>query len=332
MEGVPILQVRNLSIFLQLEEGVHRVVKNLDFSLYKGKTLALVGESGCGKTMSALSILGILPKPPMHSIEGEIVYRGQNLLTLSDKQMQKIRGRKIAMIFQDPMNALNPVYTIGEQLLEVLAVHLQLEGKAAEKRALEALRSVHLPDPKCHMHQYPHELSGGMLQRVMIAMALLCAPDILIADEPTTALDVTIQGQILSLLQELGRKEELAILLITHDMNVVAKMADKVAVMYATEVVELGEKNNLMAAPAHPYTVGLFRSRPSRPLREGPLPTIKGSVPPITSLPTGCHFHPRCPLAKQVCRSGEVPLLTPQDKTHEVRCLRYQEDFDAPSP
>ena len=241
--------------------------------------------------------------------------------------MQEIRGVKIAMIFQDPMGALNPVYTIGFQLLEVVRHHLGIKGEEALKIILKALHDVHIQNPEQRIYDYPHQLSGGQLQRVMIAMALLCSPDILIADEPTTALDATIQKQILELLAELQKKKDMALLLITHDMGVVSKAADECIVMYATQKVEEGSVKSIFTKPAHPYAQGLFRARPTHPLKEGKLYTIKGNVPPLTELPQGCHFHPRCPDAMPICLQGEVPFFTAhQEKEHMVKCWLYKEE------
>lgn len=309
-----ILNVRQLTIKLKIEGVVHSVVENIFFELKKGQTLALVGESGCGKTMTALALMRILPEPPTLPPEGEILYQGQNLLSLPLSEMRKIRGKKIAMIFQDPLSALNPVYTIGEQLLEVATTHLLLTGKEGQAAVVHALEDVRLPDPEDITHLYPHQLSGGMLQRVMIAMALICSPDVLIADEPTTALDVTIQAQILKLLRELQDKKGMATLLITHDMNVVAQNADEVVVMYAGDHIEKAPVTRLFDYPAHPYTQALFAARPTGSLRKQKLATIPGYVPRLTQMPEGCLFHPRCPYVMEMCKSGKVPLMPLRDR------------------
>lgn len=303
----PVLQVRNLTTCLRIEKHSHPVVEGINFDLFPGKTLALVGESGCGKTLTALSILRILPTPPAEKPTGEVLYKGRNLLDLSEKQMRKIRGGKIAMIFQDPSTALNPVYTVGDQLGEVAGLHLNLYGDEAEFKAIDALKEVGLATPKDLLNVYPHQLSGGMKQRVMIAMALMCEPDILIADEPTTALDVTIQMQVLELIRALQKKKGTAVLLITHDMGVVAELADDVIVMYAAQGVEIGSALQIFDHRAHPYTQGLFESRPSEQTRHHKLKTIKGSVPSILHFPKGCRFHPRCRYVMEKCRHGEVP-------------------------
>ncbi len=318
----PILQVKNLTTKLQIGKIPYAVVDNLSFNLYKGKTLAVVGESGCGKSMMALSLLRILPTPPALSPEGEIFYRGNNLLTLSEKKMRAIRGARIAMIFQDPSAALNPVYTIGDQMLEVANLHLNLYGEEAFSLAVQSLKEVGIGNPEERLYDYPHQLSGGMRQRVMIAMALMCKPDILIADEPTTALDVTIQAQVLKLIRELQQKEGMAVLLITHDMGVVAEMADEVMVMYASQTVEKGNVYQLFDQIAHPYTAGLFNSRPRIELPKGTrLEAIKGSVPPLTDYPEGCRFHPRCPYVMEKCRQGLVPIFTVDaEKSHLSKC------------
>lgn len=319
----PILKVSHLTTKFKLREGIFPVVNDLSFELHPGKTLALVGESGCGKSMTAFSLMQILPRPPALHPEGEVLYKGKNLLTFSDREMRKIRGVNMAMIFQDPMSALNPVYTIGNQLMEVLITHLHLEEEEAEERVIKALEEVGIHLARERMDAYPHQLSGGMKQRVMIAMALLCAPDILIADEPTTALDATIQLQVLDLMQDLQKKNGMAILLITHNMGVVHKMADEMVVMYATRGIEKGTKQEVFHHMAHPYTQGLFQSLPSTQLPRSRLPVIKGSVPPIQQLPSGCPFHPRCPHAMDICKQGEVPLFM-LDHNHTTHCWLYE--------
>lgn len=278
--------------------------------------------------MTALSILRILPQPPALFPQGEVFYKGENLLQLSEKNMQMIRGARIAMIFQNPMTALNPVYTVGDQLFEVLRKHMHFSEEAAHARVIQALEDVHLPNPQQLLKEYPHQLSGGMLQRIMIAMALLCEPDILIADEPTTALDVTIQAQILTLLKELQSRKGMAILLITHDMGVVAEMAHRVIVMYACQKAEEGSLDHLFINPSHPYTQGLFQARPNRPIREGHFPTIKGSVPPITQLPSGCRFNPRCPYVMPICLLGDVPFFPIKEKAHQAACWLYDPNLE----
>lgn len=321
----PILQVRQLTTKLKLGKEIFTVVDKLSFDLHQGKTLAIVGESGSGKTMSALSITRILPIPPALPPEGEVIYKGKNLLTLPEKEMRKIRGANIAMIFQDPMSALNPVFTIGYQLLEVAEFHLGLYDEEAVERSVEMLNVVGIPSPRERMENYPHQLSGGMKQRVMIAMALMCEPDILIADEPTTALDVTIQAQVLDLMRDLQAKMGMAILLITHDMGVVAEMAHDVVVMYATQAVESGSVGQVFRGMKHPYTEGLFQSLPNEHKPGERLHVIKGAVPPITRLPQGCHFHPRCPYVMEMCRHGEVPYFPVESPEHLAKCWLYRE-------
>ncbi|MBB64226.1 MAG: peptide ABC transporter ATP-binding protein [Waddliaceae bacterium] len=328
----PALSVRNLQVELQIAKEVFPVVNGLSFDLYPGKTTAIVGESGCGKSMSALAIMGILPTPPALPPKGNIFYFNNDLLQLSEGDMQKIRGARIGMIFQDPMSALNPVYTIGYQLIEVAELHLGLFGYAATQKAIQCLEEVGISSPEQRLYDYPHQLSGGMKQRVMIAMALMCEPDVLIADEPTTALDVTIQAQILSLIKNLQKKRNMAVLLITHDMGVVAEMADDVVVMYATQVIEKGPVRQIFDDMAHPYTKGLFDSRPSQHEPKSALHTIEGSVPPITGLPKGCHFHPRCPHAMPVCREQTSPVFTPKLQDHEVKCWLYRQNGKHCSP
>lgn len=320
-----LLEVRNLTTKLRIKGKCHRVVDNLSFNLKEGKTLALVGESGSGKSLTALSILRILPEPPSLPSEGEVLYKGMNLLTLPESKMRQIRGQKIAMIFQDPLSALNPIYTIGEQLLEVVQTHLGLEEEAGLASVQKSLEEVKLPRTREIMESYPHQLSGGMLQRAMIAMALLCSPDILIADEPTTALDVTIQAQILALLKELQENKGMATLLITHDMGVVAEMADEVIVLYGGGQIEQGNVCALFDNPSHPYTQGLFSARPDH--NKGRLPTIEGFVPPVGKLPEGCPFHPRCSWAMPFCHRKKPPLFTLANSKHQAACWLFDAEL-----
>ena len=322
-----LLTVSELTVRLKLSHGIFTVVDRLSFVLHRGKTLAIVGESGSGKTMSALSILRILPDPPALPPQGQVMYQGRNLLDLSEKEMRSIRGARIAMIFQDPMSALNPVYTIGNQLIEVAERHLGLYGDVATNRAVLALTEVGISSPRERMLDYPHQLSGGMKQRVMIAMALMCEPDILIADEPTTALDVTIQAQVLDLIRTLQAKKGTAVLLITHDMGVVAEMADDVVVMYATQAVERGNVFEIFEHMAHPYTQGLFHSIPGNCPPQSKLSVIQGSIPSIHRLPSGCYFHPRCPYVMEVCLAGEVPDFPVENPNHQAKCWLYQESI-----
>ncbi len=323
-----VLSVKNLITSLEIEKQNYAVVDGLSFDLKKGKTLAIVGESGCGKSMTALSIMRILPHPPALPAEGEILYQNSNLLEVSEREMRKIRGGKIAMIFQDPSSALNPVYTIGNQLMEVAELHLDLYGEEAYVAAVEVLKDVGIPSAEERMDDYPHQLSGGMKQRVMIAMALMCQPDVLIADEPTTALDVTIQAQVLELMRDLQKKKGMALLLITHDMGIVAEMADEVVVMYAGQGIESGPVETIFDQMSHPYTIGLFKSRPSMKHHGGRLTAIKGTVPPLTCYPDGCRFHPRCPHMMEKCCTNQVEEFT-TSKDHRVKCWLYDKTLES---
>lgn len=317
----PILKVTDLVTRLRIGHQSIALVDHLSFELHRGKTLAVVGESGCGKTLTALSLMRILPQPPALPSTGKAIYKGLDLLALPEKEMRKIRGGKIAMIFQNPSSSLNPVYTIGAQLTEVVELHLGLYGDAAVQRAIQALADVGIPFPQERFLNYPHQLSGGMRQRVMIAMALICEPDILIADEPTTALDVTIQAQILDLIRDLQKRKNMAVLLITHDMGIVAEMADEVIVMYAAQAIEHCSAQEIFNKMSHPYTKGLFAARPALHQAKEKLYTIKGSVPRPQSFPQGCRFHPRCPYVMERCRHGEVPNFDLGE--HHVKCWLY---------
>ena len=302
-----------------------RAVDGVSFHLDKGELLGLVGESGCGKSITALSVMRLIA-PPGKIVSGEILFDGADLLKLSDERMREIRGDDVAMIFQDPMTSLNPVFTVGEQIAEALRLHRKLSKQDARRATIEAMREVAIPDPARRVDDYPHQLSGGMRQRVMIAMALACDPKLLIADEPTTALDVTIQAQILELLNELRKTRELAVLLITHDLGVVAEVADRVAVMYTGRIVEESPVEELFARPKHPYTEGLLRSVPKLTMehvdKKERLETIEGIVPSPTALPEGCHFAPRCPHRMPRCTEGVIPLYK-LDGGVSVRCVLY---------
>ncbi len=319
----PILTVRNLTTRLKLGNTIWTVVDHLGFDLYPGKTLALVGESGCGKSLTALSIMRILPTPPTLPPMGEVIYKGKNLLEISEKEMRKIRGAKIAMIFQDPQSALNPVFSIENQMLEVAARHLNLYGDEAYEKAIKLLEEVGIQQPTERIKDYPHQLSGGMKQRVMIAIALMCEPDIIIADEPTTALDTTIQAQVLKLIRNLQEKKGLALLLITHDMGVVAEMADDVIVMYLSQGVERGTVHQIFDHAAHPYTMALFNARPALHKKGEKLSAIPGNVPTFKHIPNGCRFHTRCPYVMKKCKVGSVPDFEIENKQHQAKCLLH---------
>ena len=321
--GDTLIEVSDLKTYFYTEEGVGTAVDGVSWSLKLGKTLALVGESGCGKSVTALSIMRLIPDPPGRIVGGRVLFDGLDLMAVSEKKMRQIRGNRIAMIFQEPMTSLNPVYTVGNQIVEAIELHQALRGAAAWERAVEMLRQVGISAPEQRVSEYPHQMSGGMRQRVMIAMALSCNPDLLIADEPTTALDVTIQAQILDLLRRLQADKGMSILLITHDLGVVAEMADEVCVMYASRIVERAPADELFAHPMHPYTQGLFRSIPRVGLHKDRLEVIPGNVPNPLSFPGGCHFHPRCPLGSQdrKCQS-EDPALKELRPNHWVACWK----------
>ncbi|MFN2532226.1 MAG: ABC transporter ATP-binding protein [Pyrinomonadaceae bacterium] len=320
-----LLEVKDLHTHFPTRAGLVRAVDGVSFYLNRGELLGLVGESGCGKSITALSIMRLIA-PPGKTMRGEILFDGTDLLRLSDEDMRQIRGDDIAMIFQDPMTSLNPVFTVGEQIGEALRLHRKLSRRQAREAAIEAMREVAIPDPSRRISDYPHHLSGGMRQRVMIAMALACNPKLLIADEPTTALDVTIQAQILELLNELRQQRDLAILLITHDLGVVAEVADRVAVMYTGRIVEESAVEELFARPKHPYTEGLLRSVPKltaeHVAKAERLETIEGTVPNPTDLPPGCHFAPRCPYRMPRCTAEDIPLYQLEGNV-EVRCVLY---------
>jgi peptide/nickel transport system ATP-binding protein len=320
-----LLEVKNLQTHFPTRAGLVRAVDGVSFDVDGGELLGLVGESGCGKSITALSVMRLISAPGK-IVGGEIVFDGEDLLAASDERMREIRGDDIAMIFQDPMTSLNPVYTVGEQIAEALRLHRKLSRQDAREAAIEAMKEVSIPDPARRVGDYPHQLSGGMRQRVMIAMALACNPKLLIADEPTTALDVTIQAQILELLDELRRTRELAVLLITHDLGVVAEVADRVAVMYTGRIVEESPVEELFARPKHPYTEGLLRSVPKLTAAEAQkatrLETIEGIVPSPTALPDGCHFAPRCSHRMPRCTAGEIPLYDLEGGV-KVRCVLY---------
>ena len=318
----PELLVKNLKVSFSTSKKELIAVRGISYQLNQGEILALVGESGCGKTVSALSILRLIQEPPGKIVSGEIIFAGKDLLKLKKKELQDRRGKDIAMIFQDPMTSLNPVITIGEQIIETLLRHTSLSRKKAREKSFRLLEQVEIPSPQQKLDQYPHQLSGGMRQRVMIAMALSCSPRILIADEPTTALDVLIQAQILSLLKKIKNDTQMSILLITHDLGVVAEVAERVMVMYAGEIVESGSVNDLFRSPLHPYTIGLMESIPtleSTQQKLSKLKEISGTVPSLSQVPFGCPFHPRCSAAETRCKTDK-PKLKKISQTHSVSC------------
>ncbi len=320
---MPLLEVRHLTTSFATQRGEVRAVDDVSFTLDAGETLCIVGESGCGKSVTALSLMRLIAKPGRIA-SGEILFNGNDLTKLSEAEMRKLRGDDLGMIFQDPLTSLNPVFTIGEQIAEAIRLHRGVSKKEAWNQAIEGMRDVTIPAPEQRAKNYPHEMSGGMRQRVMIAMALACGPKLLIADEPTTALDVTIQAQILDLLNELKAKRNLALLLITHDLGVVAEIADRVAVMYSGQIVEQAPVRELFAQPRHPYTAGLLRAVPRLGGRQARLQTIEGVVPNPLALPPGCRFAPRCEHRQAACEVGKVELIA-TSAAHQARCLRASE-------
>ena len=335
MEKEIILDLKNIKTYFYMSDGVVRAVDDVSFTLHKGETLGIVGESGCGKSVTSLSIMRLIQQPPGKIVEGEILYHGEDMLRLPMRKIRQIRGANISMIFQEPMTSLNPVFQVGDQIAETLMLHQGLKGYSwrnwfsktrkidtpAWKRAIEMLKLVGIPDPEQRVLNYPHQMSGGMRQRVMIAMAMACNPEILIADEATTALDVTIQAQILELMKDLRRRFGMSIIMITHNLAVVAEMADNVAVMYAGKIVEYADARTIFHNPRHPYTWGLLHSIPKvdQAKSSEKLPTIEGMVPSPYSLPVGCKFHPRCFNAGQKCREEDPPLRTLEDG-RKLRC------------
>ena len=323
-ETSPLLEIENLSTFFHTEDNIVKSVRNVDLAIHKGETLALVGESGCGKSVTALSVMRLIPTPPGRFESGRILFKGQDLLQTSKAEMQNIRGNEISMIFQEPMTSLNPIFTIGNQIMEAIRLHQDKTESQARELALQVLRQVAMPSPESRIDQYPHELSGGMKQRVMIAMAIVCRPALLIADEPTTALDVTIQAQILELLDQLRKETQMAILLITHNLGIVAQYADQVAVMYSGKVVESAPVEELFSSPVHPYTRGLLNSLP----KDSPstkLETIPGSVPHPAYLPEGCAFHPRCAEKLDKCLKMIPPLESlDSGNPHQTACWLHE--------
>jgi oligopeptide/dipeptide ABC transporter ATP-binding protein len=325
----PLLRIKNLAVQFHTQEGIHQAVRGLSLTLGTGETLGLVGESGSGKSVTALALMRLIPNPPGKILEGNIIFGDRDLLTLSEGEVRRIRGNEIAMIFQEPMTSLNPIHTCGKQIMEPLRIHKGFGEKDAKARALELLNMVGIPNPQQRLREYPHQLSGGMRQRVMIAMSLACKPALLIADEPTTALDVTIQAQILELMKALRQETGSAIILITHDLGVVAEMCSQVAVMYAGQIVEVCSVADLFSQPLHPYSEGLLYSIPDITKPKQRLCAIDGAVPNPFDMPPGCAFAPRCQKARQDCRE-QVPPLIEVERNRLVRCLFRQENAILP--
>ncbi len=315
----PLLSVENLKVYFSGEEKTSRAVDGISYEVEKGEIVCLVGESGCGKTVSALTILGLVPTPPGKIVDGKILFKNNNLLDLTEKQLEKIRGREISMVFQEPMSSLNPVFTIGDQIKEVILNHEKTGKKEAKERTIKLLKDVGIPSPEDRINDYPHHLSGGQRQRVMIAMALACGPDMVIADEPTTALDVTVQAQILELFRDLQQKRRMAVLLITHNLGVVAEIADRIYVMYAGVIVETGSVEQIFRKPCHPYTKGLLAALPSRSGKGKKLYSIPGNVPDAAFKPAGCPFNPRCPNVEDECKE-KFPQMCDFENGHQARC------------
>ena len=316
-----LLEVRGLQTHFASERGVVRAVDGVDLRLERGRTLGIVGESGCGKSVTALSIMGLVPQPPGRIAAGEVRFEGEDLLKAPVQRLRDLRGHQLSMIFQEPMTSLNPAFQAGDQIAEVILRHKNVNAGEARDQAVEMLRKVRIPSPETRAREYPHQLSGGMRQRVMIAMALACNPKLLIADEPTTALDVTIQAQILELMRALREELGTAIILITHDLGVIAELAEDVIVMYAGKVVERCAVPRLFAEPQHPYTIGLLGSIPRLDLEQERLSAIEGFVPDAAAMPKGCRFHPRCPFSIEKCRTEEPPLIE-VTKGHLASCWR----------
>ncbi|ACF15072.1 oligopeptide/dipeptide ABC transporter, ATPase subunit [Chloroherpeton thalassium ATCC 35110] len=319
-----LLELKNLKTYFNTEDGVAKAVDGVSYSLNKQETLGLVGESGCGKSVTALSIMRLIPTPPGFFAGGEIRFEGHDLLQASEAEMRKIRGNHISMIFQEPMTSLNPVYTCGSQIAEAVVLHQKLSAKEARNKSIEMLRLVGIPAPEQRFGEYPHQLSGGMRQRVMIAMALSCNPALLIADEPTTALDVTVQAQILELMNRLQSELGMGVIMITHDLGVIAEVSKQVAVMYASKIVEFGSVEQIFSNPLHPYTQGLLKSIPKIGEKIERLNVIEGSVPPSTHFPKGCNFCTRCPYADDTCWNEE-PELQEYESGHTAACLKILE-------
>ena len=311
--------MQDLKVYFRGDDAVSRAVDGVSFDVRQEETVCLVGESGCGKTVTSLSILGLIETPPGEIVDGRILFSGRNLLDLTDEEMQKIRGNHVAMVFQEPLTSLNPVFTIGDQIGEAVMIHNAVDAKTLHKRCVQLLRDVGIPSPEQRLHNYPHQLSGGQRQRVMIAMALACDPDLIIADEPTTALDVTVQAQILKLLKSIQKNRAMSVLYITHDLGVVANIADRVYVMYAGIITEQGNADQIFHDAQHPYTQGLLAALPSRSKRGERLYSIPGTVPDPAHKPGGCPFHPRCRHAISGCRK-ELPKMCDHGNGHLARC------------
>jgi len=323
--GSPLLDLRGLQTFFHTDEGVVKAVNGVSYDAYPGETVGVVGESGCGKSVTALSVMRLIPMPPGEIAGGQMLFDGEDLAAVEESRMRQIRGGSIGMIFQEPMTSLNPVFTVGNQIEEAVRLHLELSARDARERAIEMLDKVGIPSPRQRVDEYPHQLSGGMRQRVMIAMALSCNPKLLIADEPTTALDVTIQAQILELIRGLQEDLGMAVLMITHDLGVIAETAHRVVVMYASKIVEKAPVVSLFGRPRHPYTQGLFRSIPSVTGGHDRLETIEGSVPNPLEFPIGCKFHNRCPFAEEHCVANEPPLREIEPE-HFAACWLLEPD------
>jgi dipeptide transport system ATP-binding protein len=319
-----ILQVNDLHVSFSTYGGEVKAVRGVTFDLHKGETLAIVGESGCGKSVTSQSIMRLIPNPPGKITKGELLFKGKDLTKLKEPELRKIRGQNISMIFQDPMTALNPTLTIGDQIMEGIIQHEKITRAQAKQAAINMLTLVGIPSPETRLKQYPHQFSGGMRQRIMIAMALVCRPDVLIADEPTTALDVTIQAQILELFRDIQKKTGVSIILITHDLGVVAQVADRIAVMYAGKIVEMGTRREIFYSPQHPYTKGLLKSVPRLDVDRDELVPIPGTPPDLFSPPAGCAFAARCPYAMEVC-DKKYPFKTHLSKEHHVDCWLQDE-------
>jgi len=314
-----LLSVQDLKVYFRGDETVAKALDGISYEIRKGETACLVGESGCGKTVSAMTILGLIPRPPGEIAGGRVLFKGRDLLQLGEKDLQEVRGKQIAMVFQEPMTSLNPVFTIGDQVKEAIRVHEEMSEADLDRRCIALLRDVGIPSPEERLRDYPHQLSGGQKQRVMIAMALACNPDLVIADEPTTALDVTIQRQILGLFKKLQARWEMSLLYITHDLNVVANIADRIYVMYAGVIAEQGTRSDIFERPKHPYTQGLLKSLPLRTKRGAVLHSIPGTVPDPAYKPAGCPFHPRCDYAVETCRT-QFPGMCDYGDGHLSRC------------